>query len=171
MKRLGVMGAAFLNSRVISPPISGSFGIILVGEVSHEAAKSTKEGEDGQGKRHPPPLKLWRTGKAGRTEVSREEGGLTRSHELHEGRGGWTRKKEEGGPPPLKLGRTGKAGRTEEAEGGHAEVMRSRLLSFLWPCAGWAPRRGAHRAATGGRFSSSRRPPPAARPANVNLGR
>jgi hypothetical protein len=88
MKRLSVMGAVFLNSRVISPPISGSFGIILarrkaegrrhppplklwrtgkagrMEEVSHEATKSTKEGEDGQGKRHPPPLKLWRTGKA-----------------------------------------------------------------------------------------------------------
>jgi len=122
MKRLGVMGVVFLNSRVISPPISGSFGIILVGEVSHEATKSTKEGEDGRGKRHPPPLKLWRTGKAGRTEVSREEGGLTRSHELHEGRGGWTRQKAKGKrlPPPLKLWRTGKAGRTEVSreEGG-----------------------------------------------------
>jgi len=33
-------------------------------EVSHEATKSAKEGEEGQGRRLPPPLKLWRTGKA-----------------------------------------------------------------------------------------------------------
>jgi len=151
-----------------------------VGEVSHEATKSTKEGEDGQGERHPPPLKLWRTGppplklsrtgkaeggsggltrsregalpplklwrtrKAGRAEVSREEGGLTRSHEVHEGRGGWTRKKasaaaeamadREGGPPPLDLWRTGQA-----------EVMRSAFLSValcrLVAAARGAPRR------------------------------
>jgi hypothetical protein len=64
MRMLGVLGSVFSNSRLISPPLSGSFGIILVGEVSREAAKSTKEGEDGQGRRLPPPLKLWRTGKA-----------------------------------------------------------------------------------------------------------
>jgi hypothetical protein len=33
-------------------------------EVSYEATKSTKEGEDGRGRRLPPPLKLWRTGHA-----------------------------------------------------------------------------------------------------------
>jgi hypothetical protein len=68
-----------------------------------------------KGKRHPPPLKLWRTGKA-----EGESGGLTRSRE--------------GAPPSRKLWRAG-----------HAEVMRSALLSVarcrLVAAARGAPRR------------------------------
>ena len=96
-----------------------------MGEVSHEATKSTKEGEDGQGERHPPPLKLWRTGPPPLK--------LSRTGKAEGGSGGLTRSRE-GALPPLKLWRTG-----------HAEVMLCAFLSValcrLVAAARGAPRR------------------------------
>jgi hypothetical protein len=57
-------------------------------------------------------------------------------------------------------------GRHGGAFRGHAVV-----IPFGGARVGWSPWRGAHRAMTGGRFVSSWRPPPAARPASANLGR
>jgi len=54
--------------------------------------------------------------------------------------------------------------KADKACRGHAVV-----IPFGGARVGWSPRRGARRAMTGGRFASSRRPPPAVRPAGANF--